>query len=580
MKKNKKTSVIGRIINYVRPHKVYFYLAMMFAILAIGLTLLNPILIGKAIDNIISKGNVNFKAMTEILVYIAVASVTSAVFEWLLELSVNKLSYCTAQTIRQDIFNKVNSVPLKYIDNTPHGDIMNSMIVDVGNVTDGFLEGFQTVFSGAVTLLATLIFMLTISPMISLIVVLITPLSIFVAVFITKRAKKMFRQQVNSTAEMSGFAEEMIGNMKTIKAFGYEDETGKDFARINQDLYVSSEKAQFYGTMTNPCTRFVNGCVYAITGVVGAISAIRGHITIGQISSFLTYSQEFTKPFSDITGVLADLQVALASARRIFDMLDQPNEVSDRNNEELKTCNGEVKVKNVNFSYEPDFKLIENLNFTAKRGEKIAIVGPTGCGKTTIINLLMRFYDTNSGEIKVSNKDIKKLKRASFRSYYGMVLQDSWLYSATIRDNIAYGKPNATMEEIVEAAKKANAHQFIERMEKGYDTMISERADNISSGQKQLICIARIMLTNPAMLILDEATSNTDTRTEHKIQEAFNEVMKGKTCFIVAHRLSTIINADKILVMNNGNVIEQGNHEELMAKNGFYTQLFNSQFAS
>lgn len=579
MKKNKNKSMLTRLLVYVKPHIWYVVAAIIFAILAISLTLLNPILIGKAIDHIIGVNDVNFAAVGKIIIYIAAASVVSAAFEWFMELCVNAITYKTTQTLREQVFAKFNNVPLKYIDNTAHGDMMNTMVNDVENITDGFLNGAQTVFSGVVTILVTLFFMLSINLTVTAIVVVLTPLSILIALYINKRAKKLFRQQVSTTAKISAYTEEMIGNQKIVKAFGYEGETIKKFEELNQELYVCSEKANFYATMANPVTRFINGIIYAITGMVSALLALKGHITIGQISSFLNYSQEFSKPFNEITGVFADIQVAIASANRVFIFLDEPNELSDKNNKTLKQCNGQVKLKKVFFSYEPEFKLIQNLNISVKKGQKIAIVGPTGCGKTTIINLLMRFYDVNSGQILVSNEDIRDLKRASFRAFYGMVLQDSWLYSATIRENIAYGKPDATDEEIIEAAKQANAHQFIERMERGYDTIITERADNISSGQKQLLCIARIMLTKPPMIILDEATSSTDTLTEQKIQEAFDEMMKGRTCFVVAHRLSTIINADKILVMNNGNVIEQGTHEELMAQNGFYTELFNSQFA-
>lgn len=578
MIKKESNNVFKRIIDYVKPHKSYFFVSIILTILAIFLTLVNPILIGKAIDNIISVNNVNFVALGRMLVVLSIFSVLSAYFEWMAEYTISILSYKTAETLRQDLFAKFNKVPLKYIDSTAHGDLMNAMIIDTENITTGFLEGFHTLLSGIVTILSALGFMLSMNVTTTFVILAITPLSLLIAIFISKRSKKLFKEQVSIMAKVSAFTEEMFSNQKTIKAFCYEENTQKRFDSISDDLYSCTEKATFISSMANPATRFVNGLIYGITGLFSAFMALNGRVSIGQISSFLNYSQQFTKPFNEITSVIVDIQVALASARRVFKILDENNEIDDSENAELKKCDGSLKIENVNFSYEPEFKLIEGLNLDVKKGEKIAIVGPTGCGKSTIINLLMRFYDVNSGQILLSKKDIKTLTRASLRLKYGMVLQESWLFNGSIKDNIAYSNSEATFDEIVNAAKMANAHQFIERMPNGYDTIITEQADNISLGQKQLICIARIMLTNPPMLILDEATSSIDTRTEQKIQEIFNNIMAGRTSFVVAHRLSTIMNADQILVMNKGQVIEQGSHNELMKKGGFYAELFNSQF--
>ncbi|MDD4350761.1 MAG: ABC transporter ATP-binding protein [Clostridia bacterium] len=576
--KKESKNIFRRIVDYVKPHKAYFFISVILTILAVVFSLVNPILIGKAIDHIISANNVNFVGLGRMLVILAIFSVSSAYFEWMAEYTISILSYKTAETLRQDLFAKFNKVPLKYIDRTAHGDLMNAMIIDTENITTGFLEGFHTLLSGIVTILSALVFMFIMNIATTLVILAITPLSLLIAIFISKSSKKLFKEQVSTMAKVSAFTEEMFSNQKTIKAFCYEDNAQQRFDNISDDLYACTEKATFISSMANPATRFVNGLIYGITGLFSAFMALNGRVTIGQISSFLNYSQQFTKPFNEITSVIVDIQVAFASARRVFKILDENNEIDDSKNEELKKCDGSVKIQNVNFSYEPEFKLIEGLNLDVKRGEKIAIVGPTGCGKSTIINLLMRFYDVNSGQILLSKKDIKTLTRASVRLKYGMVLQESWLFNGSIKDNIAYSKPESTFDEIVNAAKMANAHQFIERMPNGYDSVITEQADNISLGQKQLICIARIMLTNPPMLILDEATSSIDTRTEQKIQETFNKIMEGRTSFVVAHRLSTIMNADQILVMNNGQVIEQGNHNELMKKGGFYSELFNSQF--
>ena len=569
---------IKKVVAYAKPYKVYFFLSIIFAFIAIGLNMFLPVILGKAIDCVVGVGAVDFKKLTRILIFIGAQAVTSAVFEWFEVYFENILTNRTAQNMRNQCFEKINKVPLKYIDNKPHGDIMNTIINDIENVTDGFLSGFKSILSGIVTIVSVIIFMVTINVPMALVVIILAPLSLLISGYITKKSKKLYNEQVNKLGEVSAYSEEMLGNIKVVKAFNNEQENLKNFQKINKELYTSSEKASFYASLAGPCTRFINGTLYAIVAVSGAFVCIRGQISVGQVSTFLSYVDNYTSPFNELASIVADIQLAVASANRVFSLLEEEDAVSDEGNPNIINCNGEVKLKDVCFSYTQQSKLIENLNVTAKKGQTIAIVGPTGCGKSTIINLLMRFYDINSGKIMVSNRDIQKVTRKSLRNCYGMVLQESWLYNASIRDNIAYGKPDATMEEIIEASKLAHAHSFIEKMPDGYDTIITENADNVSAGQKQLICIARIMLTKPPMLILDEATSNIDTRTEMNIQQAFDYIMDGRTCFIVAHRLSTIINADMILVMNKGKIIEQGTHQELLAKNGFYTQLFNSQF--
>ena len=544
--------LLSQLITYVKPHKSSFVWSVVF----------------------------DFKLLYEYLSIIALLTISSSLFSWLGSYFMNILTYKTSQSIRNSIYSKLNSVPIKYIDNNSHGDIMNTMVSDVENITDGFLEGFTSIVCGIFQLVTVMIMMLVLNWSLAVIVIILAPLSLVVAFNITKRSKKMYQLRVDTQGRASGYGEEMITNMKIIKAFNNEDATTEEFDKINHELYKASEKSMFYASLAHPTSRLVNGLLYGVVGVVGAIMAIHGKIKIGKISSFLSYTDNFTKPFNDITSIFADLHVAVASANRVFKLLEEENEIDDSDLISLKKCNGEVSLKNVKFSYDPAFKLLENLNLDVKQGQRVAIVGPTGCGKSTIINLLMRFYDVDDGSIKVSGKDIRKVKRKSFRQFYGMVLQESWLYNATIKENVAYGKPDASMDEIIEACKLANAHQFIEKMPDGYDTIITERADNISAGQKQLLCIARIMLLKPPMMILDEATSNIDTRTEMKIQEALNIMMEGRTCFIVAHRLSTIENADVILVMNKGNIVEQGTHKELLAKGGFYFELFNSQFGN
>ena len=573
-------STIKKVIAYAKPHRAYFYLSILFAFLSIGLNMFVPVTLGWAIDCVIGINAVKFAKLSRILLLIGVLAVLSAIAEWFEDFFENILTNRTAQSMRNKCFEKINKVPLKYIDNNPHGDIMSTIINDIENVTDGFVSGFKSLMSGVVTIITVIIFMVAINIPMALIVIILAPLSLLISLYITKKSKKLYKQRVDQLGEISAYSEEMLGNIKVIKAFNNEKKNIDDFSIINQKLYHSSEKASFYASLAGPCTRFINGTLYAIVAVSGAFVSINGHISIGQISTFLSYVDNYTAPFNEVAGIVADIQIAIASANRVFELLEEQDEISDEKCPNIINCNGEVKLKDVCFSYTSQSKLIENLTVTASKGKTIAIVGPTGCGKSTIINLLMRFYDVTSGKIVVSNRDIKNVTRKSLRNCYGMVLQESWLYNASIRDNIAYGKPNATMEEIIEASKLAHAHTFIEKLPNGYDTVITENADNVSAGQKQLICIARIMLTKPPMLILDEATSNIDTRTEMNIQQAFDYIMEGRTCFIVAHRLSTIMNADEILVMNKGKIVEQGTHQELLAKNGFYTQLFNSQFGS
>lgn len=578
MKKKGIKELLSKLLPYVRPHKTVFFLSVIFDIIAIALNMTIPIFSGLAIDCMVGIANVNFHLLIEYLVIIIILSAFSSFFSWLGEYYMNILTYKTGESIRNALYNKINNVPIKYIDNHSHGDIMNTMSADVENVTDGFLSGFKAIVCGVFQLLVIMVIMFVMRWTLALIVVVIAPLSLVLAIMITKKSKRLYKQRVEVQGDLSGFAEEMMTNMKVIKAFNDEKNTVEKFNTYNKKMYTASEKSVFYASLANPASRLVNGILYGVIGVIGAFMVMNGTIKIGRVSSFLSYSDNFTKPFNDLTSIFADLNIAIASATRVFEMLEEENEINDSKLPNLKKCDGTVDLKDVEFSYEKSFKLIENLNLNVKQGQRVAIVGPTGCGKSTIINLLMRFYDVDSGSIKVSKKDIRKVTRKSFRSFYGMVLQESWLYNASVKDNVAYGKPDASMDEIIEACKLANAHAFIEKLPDGYNTIITERADNISAGQKQLLCIARIMLLRPPMMILDEATSNIDTRTEMKIQQALDIIMEGRTCFIVAHRLSTIENADTILVMNKGHIVEQGNHKELLAKKGFYYELFNSQF--
>lgn len=568
-----------RILSYTKPYGGYLAGGLVCAVISVLLSLWLPVLIGNAVDQIIGPGQVRFSAIWPILVKMGAAIAVSALFSWMMTACTNTVSYRTVKDIRDDAFQKLSRVPLRAIDGQSHGDLIARVVTDTDMISDGLLQGFTQLFSGVVTILGTLGFMLSVNVHIALVVVVLTPLSLFVASFIARRSHKMFTAQSSARGEITGVVEEMVGNQKVVKAFGYEQRAQKQFEEINSRLYDCGVKAQFYSSLTNPCTRFVNAMVYAAVGIFGALSAMGGSLSVGQLSSFLSYANQYTKPFNEITGVITELQTAFASARRVFHLLDEEAEPPDAGGKVLEHCDGRVSLEHVDFSYQPEKPLIQDLNLQVSPGQKIAIVGPTGCGKTTMINLLMRFYDPDHGKIWVSGQDIMGLTRQSLRAQYGMVLQDSWLFSGTVAENIAYGRPDASREEIVAAAKAAHAHSFIRRLPQGYDTMISGEGENISQGQRQLLCIARIMLTHPPMLILDEATSSIDTRTEARIQKAFEEMMEGRTSFIVAHRLSTIREADVILVMRDGHIVEMGNHEQLLQKNGFYAKLYNSQFA-
>lgn len=581
--KIKQTNAVTlkRILKFSKPHLVYLVLAAVFSVINVALTLYIPILIGSAIDCAIEAGNVNLQAMLPILIKLGILAAIGALASWLMNLCTNKITYLTVMDIRRQTFDKLQNVPLSYIDSHPHGDIISRMITDTDQISDGLLMGFTQLFTGIVTILGTLGFMLSINPLITLIVVLITPLSFFVASFVAKHSFEMFRKQSEARGKMTSLTEEMIGNQHLVKSFSYENEAEEQFDVINKDLQEYSVKAIFFSSITNPSTRFVNGLIYAGVGVFGAISALSGRISVGQLSCFLTYANQYTKPFNEISGVITELQSALASAKRVFEVIDAEAEIPDNENALVLTSDnvdGSIDINDVSFCYNPERPLIEGLNLKVTQGQRIAIVGPTGCGKTTLINLLMRFYDVNKGEIIVSGTPVKEITRNSLRGSYGMVLQETWLKSGTVFENIAYGKPDATEEEVIEAAKAAHAHGFIKRLPQGYNTKISDDETNISQGQKQLLCIARVMLCLPPMLILDEATSSIDTMTEIRIQKAFAKMMKGRTSFIVAHRLSTIKEADCILVMEAGHIIEMGNHEELIEKGGFYAKLYNSQF--
>lgn len=578
--KNKNPKVFSRFFKLAKPHLAYLIFAIIFAFINSIFEVVIPILIGKGVDCIVEVGNVDFARLTNIILYLSCCIVGFAIFKWLTSKMANTLSYKIEERLHIDIFKKFNKVALKTIDSSSHGDLQSRMVNDVDNITDGFVMGLTTFFDCLSSIILTLIFMFRINVTISIVIICITPLSVFVATFIAKRSDKLFKKQAKALGDLSGQLTEMVGNQKIVKAFQYEERSVNKFNKINQNLRGYNEQAVFYASLVNPIARFINGILYAIVAIMGTIFAINGGMSIGAISTMLSYANKYTKPFDEISGVFGDIQSAVASAIRVFNVLDIPDEVSDENNFVLEKCDGTVKFNNVCFSYSPDKKLIQNLNLDIQKGQKVAIVGPTGCGKSTLINLLMRFYDVTDGELIVSNHNVKDLTRASLRNQFGMVLQETWLFSASIKDNIAYGVPNAKMEDVIKASKKAGAHYFIETLENGYDTIINENGDNLSQGQKQLICIARLMLTKPPMLILDEATSNIDTRTEIQIQEAFNTIMKGKTTFVVAHRLSTIVSSDLILVMNKGNIIEQGTHKELLSKKGFYYNLYNSQFSN
>lgn len=579
-KKENQSTALKKVLKYIERYKWYLILSLLFAVVTVAATLYIPVLTGDAIDYIIGKGKVDFSAVFEIIVKITIIMAAAALAQWLMNVCNNKITYEVIQDIRREAFAKIEILPLKFIDGHSHGELVSRVIADVDQFADGLLMGFSQLFTGVITILGTLLFMLSINVKITLVVVVITPVSLFVASFIAKRTYTMFHLQSSIRGEQTALINEMIENQKVVQAFSKEADVLDTFDEINDRLGKASLQATFFSSLTNPSTRFVNSLVYTGVGLVGAFSAIRGVLTVGQLSCFLSYANQYTKPFNEISGVVTELQNALACAERIFHLIEEEPQTPEAPDAlELQEVAGNVELQNVYFSYQPDKKLIEDFNLKVEPGQRVAIVGPTGCGKTTIINLLMRFYDVNSGSIQVEGKDIQNVTRKSLRSSYGMVLQETWLKAGTIRENLIMGKPDATEEEIIEAAKAAHAHSFIKRLPQGYDTVIGEEGGSLSAGQKQLLCIARVMLCLPPMLILDEATSSIDTRTEMKIQNAFAKMMKGRTSFIVAHRLSTIQEADIILVMKDGKIMEQGSHEELLAKDGFYAQLYNSQFA-
>ncbi len=569
---------IKRIFSYAKPLRWFLYLSLISYFISSFLYALIPLYIGRAIDVIIGVGQVNFAVLLKYIIYLAGFQVFAAIFDWLATVFENRLSYGAARKIRMQLYDKILKTPFSFLDRMPRGDFLSRMVNDIENITDGFLEGVTTVFSGVCSIVLNMYFMFSLHSIMAVIVVALSPLSVFVTAYIAKKSKKMYIAHAKAYGDMGAYVEEMVANQKVVKAFSYEDRALDGFKVECDKLYESGVASHYYGNLSNPATRFINGIIYIAVGFAGCMFALHGGLTIGVISSFLNYADQYSTPFADISNVVSDVQTALASGKRVFGILDEPNEPDDSALPDLESCDGSVNIENVSFSYNPKQKLIENFNLQVKPGQKVAIVGPTGCGKTTFINLLMRFYDTTGGYIKLNDTPINAITRKSLRDQYGMVLQESWLFSGTVRDNIAFGKPSATIEEVMDAAKLAGAHDFIERMDRGYNSIINESGDNISQGQKQLICIARIILMKPKLLILDEATSNIDTRAEMEIQKAFNVIMKGKTCFMVAHRLSTIVGSDIILVMKKGQIIEQGTHEELLEKKGFYYYLYNSQF--
>lgn len=576
----KHHGTIKRVGKLLLPYLHYLILSLVFAVITVGFTLYAPILIGDAVDFIVGKGQVDFGKILQILVKLAVIIGVTSVAQWLMNLCNNQITYRVVKDVRMNAFEHLQKLPLKYVDSHPYGETISRIITDVEQFSDGLLMGFSQLFTGVVTIAGTLAFMLSINVKISLIVIFITPLSLFVASFVAKKTYNMFKIQSETRAQMTSLVDEMVGNQKVVQAFGYGKRSLEQFDTINEELKTCSIRAIFFSSITNPSTRFVNGLVYSGVGIFGAVLAMQGVITVGQLSCFLTYANQYTKPFNEISSVLTEIQNAFACAKRVFDFIDEEVETKDKEGALiLQQTDGSMELQHISFSYRKDTPLLKDLNLHVKQGQKVAIVGPTGCGKTTLINLLMRFYDIHAGKIYVSGHDVKEITKDSLRANFGMVLQDTWLKSGTIAENIAYGKPEATRAEIIEAAKAAHAHGFIKRMSDGYDTVISEDGGNLSQGQKQFLCIARVMLKLPPILILDEATSSIDTRTEIKIQEAFQKMMEGRTSFIVAHRLSTIKEADIILVMKDGNIVEQGNHEELLARNGFYAKLYQSQFA-
>ncbi|MCI9557688.1 ABC transporter ATP-binding protein [Candidatus Ventrimonas sp. KK005] len=572
-------STLSRILNYIGVYKWLVLFSLALAGVSVASTLYVPILVGEGVDLILGPGNVDFARLAVILKQIAVIVLLTALAQWLMNHINNQITYHVVKDIRTRAFNHLEVLPLSYLDTHLYGDTISRIIADIDQFSEGLLMGFTQLFTGVLTILGTLGFMLAVNPLITAVVVVVTPLSLFVASYIAKKTYAMFQLQSKTRGELTSLVDEMIGNQKVVQAFGYEKEAEKRFEEINERLRSCSLRAIFFSSITNPATRFVNSMVYASVGVAGAYAAIRGLLSVGQLSIFLSYANQYTKPFNEISGVVTELQNALACAARVFELMDEPAISPEDDAVRLEKADGRVGLKDVSFSYNPENPLIEHLNLDVKPGQRIAIVGPTGCGKTTLINLLMRFYDVRGGEIRVSGMDIRRVTRKSLRANYGMVLQETWLKSGTIRENIAYGKPEASLEEIIQAAKAAHAHSFIKRMHDGYDTIISEDGGNLSQGQKQLLCIARVMLCLPPMLILDEATSSIDTRTEIRIQKAFATMMQGRTSFIVAHRLSTIREADVILVMKDGHIIEQGTHDTLLTQNGFYKNLYESQFS-
>ena len=569
--------MIKRLLLFCKPYLKYLWLALGCSAMQILFTLLTPVLIGQAVDHIIGIGLVDFEQLIQKIILIMGSVLIAGFFDWLVVRLSNKITYSITKDLREKLFGKYVTLPLKYIDGHAHGDLLSRMINDIDLIGDGLLQGFTHLFSGFATIIGTIAFMLYINIPIAMIVIVLTPLSLVVATFIASKTYKFFQEQLALRGELSGYVEEMIGNQKVVKAFGYETENQQRFEEINQRVYVSGVKSQFLGALANPSTRVVNNIVYASVCIAGSLSVVSGYLTVGALSSFLSYANQYTKPFNEISNVFTELQTALASAGRVFQLLDTPSEEKIQTPQTISHVKGHIKIENLCFSYDENQKLIENLNVEARPGQTIAIVGPTGCGKTTFINLLMRFYDQNAGLITIDGINTLDMQREYVRSLYGMVLQDSWLFAGTIKENIAYGC-EASDDEIIEAAKNAHAHKFIVQLKDGYDSFVDEDGGNLSQGQKQLLCIARIMLTKPPMLILDEATSSIDTRTEKQIQDAFDKMMQGRTTFIVAHRLSTIQKADQILVMNHGQIIEQGNHQELLDKHGFYHHLYYSQF--
>ena len=571
---------IKKVLHYIRRYRFFLIVSLVLALITVVLTLYVPILTGQAVDLIVGKGQVDFAGVYHICVKIGIAILLTMAAQWVMNVANNKITYSVVRDIRTDAFEKIQILPLSYIDSHSYGGIVSRVIADADQFADGLLMGFTQLFTGVITILGTLGFMLSVSVPIALVVVVLTPVSLFVAAFIAKRTYQMFRMQSETRGEQTALIEEMIGNQKVVQAFGQEKEVGDRFDEINDRLSKYSLQGTFFSSITNPSTRFVNALVYAAVGVFGAFFAIQGGISVGQLSCFLSYANQYTKPFNEISGVVTELQNAIACAGRVLELIEETPEIPDSEDAiKLGKADGKVEIEDVYFSYEPNQKLIEHFNLQVKPGQRVAIVGPTGCGKTTLINLLMRFYDVNSGAIKVSEKDIRKVTRESLRANYGMVLQETWLKQGTIRENIVMGRENATDDEVLAAAKASHAHSFIKRLPNGYDTVIGEDGGSLSAGQKQLLCITRVMLCLPPMLILDEATSSIDTRTEMRIQKAFATMMQGRTSFLVAHRLSTIQEADVILVMRDGKIVEQGNHEELLAANGFYKNLFDAQWS-